>query len=288
MKVTKRQIFRRLPRLFKGTWQSFIHNHGVIRACAITYATLFAIIPFLILLTLTAGNFGYWDLVENMLPRLLETASIELPMDTIAPILERTQNFRFGSLGVIGILSLLISFMSAMSNLEANMNVVWGVEKNRNILRRLAMYFPLALVLALFITFLAFLLAEFRDILDMISLGESGAVQSFLETNSFTAVFFAFAWSFLFILYWLIPNTKVMLFSAAFSATLTMLLLFSVTWASVSLQKFFFARLYLLYGSLSFVPFVMLVVYIAWILVLLGNAFTYRLQTFLKNHIYKE
>jgi membrane protein len=287
MKVRKKQILRRLPRILKGTWFSFIHNEGFIRACAITYATLFAIVPFLILLTLIAGNFGYWDLVQNMLPKIIETTRLELPMETIRPILERTQNFRFGSLGVIGVLSLGISFLSAMSNLESNMNVVWGLEKDRNIFRRLIMYAPLMLVLVLFILFLGFLLAEFRDFIGAVPLVRGGSVQEFLEDNSFTAVFFTFAWSFLFILYWLIPNTRVQLFPAAFSATTTLFLLFSVTWASVSLQKFFFARLYLLYGSLSFVPFLMLVVYIAWILVLLGNAFTFRLQTFLKTHIYQ-
>jgi membrane protein len=283
-----KQRIRPFKTVLSRAWKSFLEHHSLIRSAAITYATVIALMPFLVLLSVIAGHFGYWDFITENLPQLLNSAHIVLPVDQLTPILERTHNLSVGSIGIWGFLLLFVSFVAAMGNLETNMNVVWKARKNRNPLHRFLIYLPFAFVLVLFIASLSMILGEFKEWLEAGFLQNKEQIwQELIFTPhtlhfSFTAVLAFFTWIFLLSLYLLIPYTKVRLSVAFATSTLTWLMVSGIATASFSLQKVVFDRLSVLYGSLSFLPFLMIVLYVLWAIVLWGNAVACELQKWLE------
>ena len=121
---------------------AFRTNQVPVRAAALTYTTLLAFIPFFIILSTTAGELGYLDLLSQFLPELTRILGLVVPIDKIQEIIKHAQNIKMANLGIVGSVFLLISFFLAMSNLEKAMNIIWGIRKHRNWLKRMYIYIP--------------------------------------------------------------------------------------------------------------------------------------------------
>lgn len=257
-----------------------MRHHGFIRASALTYTTLLAIVPLLILISVIASNFGLLDLATETLPKLNEVLSLSLPMDSILPILTNAQKIELRSLGIFGSLGLLFTFIMAMSNLEGNLNVVWRVFTTRSILRTVLVFTPFLLFFALLLVFLSLGFSHIREWSEHFL--KSGALDGRFSdlANANLPVIFFNGWfgCFLFVLYWIIPYTRVYPWVALASTIVVLVLLQLFFVGFVYLQAGMFARFNLLYGSLGFIPLILVLVYCAWALVLAGNCLSYALQ----------
>lgn len=280
----KRKRFRPLDALpiFVDAYKVFDHTHGTIRASALTYTTLLAVVPLVILLTSISVALGMAELLTDHLPALSKVFNLNLPMDQILPILENAQQIKLGRLGLIGSGGLFVTFILAMDTIESNMNVVWKVHKNRSYLRKAAIYTPFLLICAGCIGALSALIHYFRKGLELLLLGNipfigsehTGLLLNWTITLSLNGAVLVALW----VLYYFMPYTKVRAKPAFIAALISWAALYLFVASMIFLQASMFERMSLFYGSLAFVPLCMFVIYGIWAIILFGNCLCWRIQ----------
>ena len=261
--------------------KSFLYYHGTIRAAAMTYTSFLAVIPLLILLTAITLALGLGTFFSDYLPVLNGLFSLNLPLDRIMPLLQNAETISLSNLGLIGSISVFVTFILAIGNLETNMNVVWENKVSRSIPKQLIAYTPLLLLGAGGIGLFAKFVSQFKETLLQIAIGGHGLPVNYVGTV--IEAFWVIALNvviipLLFAAIYLLPFRRVDDISykklflpsigvsiAVWAANYTYLLIL------VKLQTNLFTRMSLFYGSLAFIPLVLLFVFGFWAIVLYGN-----------------
>jgi len=269
-------------RVLAHAWYHSLDHHIFTRASALTYTSFLAVVPTLILIHSIAGAFGILDLAQDVLPILNRQLQLGLPVHDLMPILSHAQSIGFGQLGIIGSASLFVTFVLAMENLETNLNVLWHVRDNRTYLRKILLSIPFLFLVGVliggvtgFMSYLQYWMQELSA--KGITILQDGYWQWLSSWGLFVGSHFVL-WLCLYLVYQLVPNTKVNYRYALVSALIAVINMRILIWCFLHLQTYFFQRMSLFYGSLAFIPLVMLLVYGLWCEVLFGNALCWRLQ----------
>jgi membrane protein len=206
-------------------------------------------------------------------PRESQVVTVNAQKEIARQVWGFVQNTRSGTLGVTGVIALLIISMSLLGRIEETFNDIWGVTQGRNWLRQIQLFCTTTLLGPMLI-------------LGGLSLAGGGHFQSAKEFITHTPVIGKFIfqllpllclWLAFTLVYQLVPNTRVN-FSAAFvggavAGTLWHLNnLFGFLYVSrvVTNMKF--------YGSLGLVPVFMIGLYFSWLFLLLGAQIAYAVQ----------
>jgi membrane protein len=313
--MSKRSL---LVRIIYDSLRVFLLEHCTIRATALVYTSLLAAIPLVILLTSISFSLGVGDLfithLPEFLPEILEKvmpyinnalhlffpgSSIDLKsitdviLENIMPFLVKAQGIRLGSLGVIGAIGLLVTFILAIDMLETNMNIVWGINESRGYGQKAAIFIPFLLLFAAGIGVLGLFLNYMRDILEdvllkKLSFGEFGKLLVDFSVPVFLLIFALVA---LWLLYCYMPyvpekngfwrafieKTKKRWKSALISAVFTFIAVSAFVLAMAFLQASMFAKWSLFYGSLAVFPMIMFLLFGFWCIVLFGNTLCWRI-----------
>ena len=116
------------------------------KAAALTYSTLFALIPILAVVFAIARGFGFDNVIEHEIATgfggLNETSSAIL--NIVNTYLSQTKNGIF--IGV-GLIMLLWSVLNLINNMEITFNRIWQVQKARSVYRRITDYFSMLLLI---------------------------------------------------------------------------------------------------------------------------------------------
>lgn len=265
-------LFISLYRSLRSLWV----NQVPTRAAALTYTTLLAIVPFLIVLSSVAAQLGYLPLLSQVLPELRDTFGLEVPLDRFEEMVVHAQTVPLGRLGILGGVSLLLMFLLAVSNLEQAINAIWGIQRGRNWLVRLRDYLPFLLFLVLFALLIAWILVELKTYLSMLVISSPGhELSPDFPLRTIVGSTMVLCWLALILLYHLIPHARVRVRSAAVGATVSTPLLFGFFYLMLKLQSLLFSRYSLLYGSLAGFPLLMLMLYFGWLILLFGSALTH-------------
>lgn len=309
---------RPLPvRIIYDSVRVFLLEHCTMRATALSYIILLALIPFIILITSISLAFGVGDLfinhIPHLLPELIEkiapfinnalslfsfegevdlTALSDVVMENVMPFLIQAQGIRLGSLGIIGAFALLFTFLSAIDAVETNMNIVWGVNESRNYGQKAIIFVPFLILFAGGIGIFAMFLGVLRNILEAVLTQHLpfGAFGGSIVNLSFILVLPAMFLFALWLLYCYMPylpkrkfweaareKTRERLKPAAISAIFTFVSLIIFVAAMVFLQANMLAKWSLFYGSLAFLPMLMLLLFGFWCIVLFGNVLCWRI-----------
>jgi len=265
-------LLKSLYRSVRSLWAGQVP----VRAAALTYTTLLAIVPFLIVLSSIAAQLGYLPLLSRVLPELRDSFGVQVPLGRFEEIIEHAQTVPMGRLGILGAVSFFITFLLAVSNLEQAINGIWGIRRGRNWLARLRDYVPFLLFLVLFSLLIAWILVELRTYLNLIVLASSGHEMSgSFPLRAIVASAMGLSWLAIGVLFYLIPHSKVRVSSAAMGATFSTIVLFAFFYLMLRLQSLLFSRYSLLYGSLAGFPLIMIMIYSGWVILLLGAALTH-------------
>ena len=271
----------------KRWWRRFLLNQGqililvvrgffadgcMLRASALTFTTLLSLVPLLALMFAVLKGFGVQNELEPLLLKQLAVGGGA----AVTKIVEYINNTNVGRLGSYGLILLVISVLTLLSNIEQSFNSVWGVKETRSLRRRFTDYFsvvtigPLFLVVAISMTS---------------SLKSQGLVQSLLEhayvgellLALFKVLPFMVMWLVFAGLYLFMPNVKVSpraaLIGGIFGGTLWQ---FS-QWGYLNFQVGV-ARYNAIYGTMAVLPILMVWIYLSWMIVLLGLEMTYATQ----------
>lgn len=294
-------------------WRSFVRNRCPVRASALAYGTLLALIPMLaVVMSITSGllkNEGE-DKIEKFIEKFVanvsggaasESAAAPAQPDsepatsdasttqghnehaagTQKAVARRIDGFikntRSGALGVTGSVLLIFAAISMLSRIEDTFNDIWGVARGRSWFMRVVLYWG---VLSL------------APILLVVALGlASGphleSTKRWLATLPLVGNFilnFGFQIGPVVLLcmgfggfYMLMPNTRVH-WRAAMVGGLTAGLLFHL---NNMISVLYVSRVFSnskIYGSLGLVPVFMIGLYLSWLILLFGAQVAYAFQ----------
>ncbi len=245
-----------------------------LRASALTYLTLFALVPLLAVL------YSVVDLISGDAPirdRVQSWVNSQLGIGAGAAIASALTSFTnkatVKTLGAIGFAVLLVSAISLLWNIESAFNHIYAVKKPRSPVQRLLKAWsfltlgPLFLSLSVYVTWT---ISRMQDVHGAQNHSEMLHVLAQLSSVAITYAGLAF-------LYKVIPNARVRLRSAlvaAFAAgTLWEAAKFLFAWASGKM-----VQLHRIYGSLAVLPIVLTWIYISWLIALVGCRLCYALD----------
>jgi membrane protein len=183
------------------------------------------------------------------------------------------QNTQSGTLGVTGMLLLVLVAIRMVANIEMTFNDIWGVTRGRSWLARIIQYWtaitlgPLLLICALGLAGSPHLQSTKNIVSDMPVIG--GFVFDLLPL---VLLWLAFA-----LFYQLVPNTKVQ-----FSAAMVGGIVAGTLWHVNNLFGFLYVSRVVsnskIYGSLGLVPVFMAGLYFSWFILLFGAQVAYAFQ----------
>ena len=279
--------------------KSFIRNRCLVRASALAYTSLLALIPLLAVvisvstsLLKSQGEEPIKELLEKLVANVAPQLDLvsktnvvsQLPSEfsesaaggreeVVKKITEYIGRVHSGTLGISGVVSLILVAILLLSNIESTFNDIWGVSKGRSWFARVVQYWA-AITLGP-ITFLV--------VVSLTSGPHINATKKFLSAMPFIGELFIFLLPFglltlLFSLFYaLMPNTRVHWKAALVGGIVGGFLwqmnnLFNIIYVSkvVTYSK--------IYGSFSMVPLLLIGMYFSWVIVLFGSQVSYTYQ----------
>ena len=253
--------------------KSFTNNDLQSQACAMTYRTTLAIVPALALLFAIGRGFGFQTLISDELYDIFpgQRIAVEKAMSFVDGYLSQSSEGVFVG---IGLLFLLWTLISLVSNVESTFNLVWGVSQGRSIWRKITDYTAMLLILPILMIcgsglaiFMSSTLQRTFDFPFMTPI-----ISFLLEFASWV-----FTWLFFAGCYKLIPNTRVKLTNAIIAGVFAGTGFRILQWLFVSGQLYV-TKYNAIYGSFAFLPLLLLWIQLTWMITLSGALVCYSSQ----------
>lgn len=255
-------------------------------AAALTYRTIFSLVPLVVLSMLAFRMFGDMDNAYGSLEGTVhsffdyqvegektEAAEFKAELDRqIKSISEKVSNLSFESIGAVGAILLVWAALGLLITVEQCANTIFKAPSGRPWPSRITIYWavvtlgPLLLFVSMYVA-----TQSLKATQDVALVGTfAGFVRRFSTMGS--------SWLGLLLLYKLMPNTHVRVKPAIIGALVAAVLWEISKWAfglyvsrTVPYSK--------LYGTLGLIPLFLFWLYINWVIILFGFELTYTLQT---------
>ncbi|MDQ7057136.1 MAG: YihY family inner membrane protein [Ghiorsea sp.] len=264
------QGLNRCLHVFIRSNQHFFRTQSTQFAASLSYSTLLAVVPlavFLVYLSLQIEALSSFFILakEQAFAQLLPTsqASIEI---YLAKAAQNITSFSYLSLFIV-----FLSIVWLSLAIEKAFNHIWQVKIPRHLMLRLPTHLILWLFAPFFVIISIMLTTWFASLPYLSSFQQHISVLSYImpwATASFA----------LFLLYFFVPNTKVLAKHALFTAMLVAALFELSKWLfTLYITKI--AMYEKIYGALASLPIFMLWVYITWLIVLWGVSLNITLQS---------
>jgi membrane protein len=258
-------------------------NRAGQQSAALSYHTIFGIVPLAIIMLLIFQSFPAYsdvgDKVKTLVYEQLHLTTIEYP-DPANPdeniiLTEYLDNIvsgfftglNKGSVTIISAIIVIWAALALLSTIERAFNNIWHVGRGRNFLHRIINYWAL-LTLGPLLLGVGFYVSTRYSALGQIqkTLNIAPAVLSYIIA---TVAFF--------LLYFVLPNTRVQAKAAIWGAAAATLVWAFAKWGfGVYVTKFIpYSQVY---GVLGLIPLGVLWVYISWLIVLFGLQLTFTTQ----------
>ncbi len=266
-----RAALYRVSRIGYSTLRGYLDHRLSARAAALTYTSVLSVVPFLAFAFAVLKGFGvYRTFIEGTVrPYLQETfapnPALYEGIDRILKFVDQTDVSRLGTAGVI---FLVYTSISLVSNVEQTLNDIFGAKATRPFLRQLTDYITLLVTAPL----LVFVAATFS------TAAQSSSFVLFLRERLGLGPVIDFALGFtpvvvvgvaLFAIYVILPNVRTRPLSALLGAAVA-----AVAWQGalvlhVQLQMGV-ANYNALYSVLGAIPIFLVWTYVSWLIVLVG------------------
>lgn len=254
--------------------KAFIRNQGVLNAAALTYTTLFAVVPMMTVTYSMLAAIPSFEGVSQQLEALVFDNFVPSAGETLRQSLSEFAS-QARSLTAVGVGFLVVTAYLMLKSIENAFNRIWGVGKPRQGLSSFLLYWAV-LSLGPMLLGLGFVLTSYVASLPLISDATEvlGGRQSLLSLLPFVTSSAAFT-----LLYAAVPNCRVPLHHALVGGILVALL-FEAAKRSFTLYVTHFPSYQLIYGAFATVPLFLAWIYISWMIVLLGAELVRGLSTF--------
>jgi membrane protein len=251
--------------------EGFVRDRLLLRASALSYFTVIALVPLLAVVVAIASAVGIGS--SGFIDWLVGTISAGAPgaAGVIRALIERVDFTGFGTLGGA---VLFVTTVLGLGTVEGSLNDIWGVASGRSFARRFADYLAVLVVAPLLgglaLSLGSSLQSRWPDSLPALPFASDPAgawIPIAMLTSAFT------------FLYWFLPNAGVRVVSAAIGGVFAGI---AVTVAQSIYVHFSVgvARADALFGSFALVPLLFAWIYVFWAIVLLGAEIAFAHQNF--------
>lgn len=247
--------------------KKFNLDRGTLNASALTFYTMFALVPILAAAIGIARGFGLDAFLREQISKAFEgQESVISFLNQYADNL-LTQSTKEIVAGV-AVAVLLYSIYNMLSHIEHAVNEIWHVTDPRKIMRRVNNYMALILMAPIIL-----ILASSIKLLIIKSLPESNILLLVMgHLLSFLLVISLFYW-----FYKYIPNIKVNKGAALFAGVHAGLAYFALQSILIKSQMFI-TQYNAIYGSLAALPLFLVLVQLSWMIVLFGAQLSFVYQ----------
>lgn len=269
---TRRFMYRFLKIIVLAT-RGFINERLSVKASALTYSILFAIVPVIALFIAIGRGFGVENMIESWLEKtfLAQADMIPTIMQFVTRYLETTQGGLFIGIGIV---ILIISVLNFFIQVELAFNEIWQVEKSRSVLKQFSIYFS-----SLFIIPVLIILSSGISIYFNAVVSKSFIVELLSPILRFGVKFapYLFNWIIFTFIYYAVPNTKVKFINALIAGIVagSAFQIFQVLYIN---GQVYLSRYNVVYGSFAAIPLLLLWLQISCLIVLLGAEISYASQ----------
>jgi membrane protein len=255
-------IPRRLLNFAKYLWQNFADDNCATSAAALTYQSLFAVVPFL---TLMYGMFriasafdGLGQKVEELIFGNIIPGNVSVVQDYLHDFSNQTSDLGIPSVMLLAV----VSFMMLVT-IERTFNDIWSVKSPRHGFQRFLIYW---LVLTLGPLFFGIALATSTYLMSLSFITDVARSTQFLDCLPIMLSSVTFT-----LIYYVIPNSVVPLRHAAIGGVVIAILFefAKLIFATVMPQSSF----EVIYGAFVAVPLFLFWIYVSWTIILLGAEF---------------
>ena len=251
--------------VFKG----FKEDKCPIHASSLTFTTVMAMVPLLVILFAIAKGFGF-EQVSGML--LAKTADMPLAFqDAVKTILATVGSASAGALGGIGVVFFLWATIKMLSSIEDTFNIVWGIKTPRAFVDKVRNYIVILVVAPILL-----IVAQAGLPIIMSFAGKLTWMGPLLKFALQTIPVFVMAFTFTFV-YIMMPNTKVR-FSAAFTGAFVSAVLSALFQVAIIKLGVLATSANKTYGTLAAIPLFLSWVQISWQIMLLGAEVAFSIQ----------
>lgn len=252
-----------------------------VKASALTYSVMFALVPLIALFIAIGKGFGIEDSIKSWLTEALAAQKELIPF--IMGFVDRYLDTAQGGVFIgIGIVILLVSVMNLLNQVERSFNNIWQVKKSRSLLKQFTSYFSSLFIIPVLIAITGGINIYFNNLLNQYELVK---VLSPLLTFGMQLTPYVVSWLVFTAIYISVPNTKVK-FQNGFIAGIVAGTAFQFFQILYIEGQSYLSRYDMVYGSFAAIPLLLLWLQISFIIILLGAEISYASQN-LQNYDYE-
>lgn len=267
---------QRLPAAFKSLsgfpWRNTAHtlrerfseDHLGLTASSLTFTTTMALVPFVTVVLAVFTAFPMFARFQSVLQKwLLESL---IPVNIARQVMGYLNQFagQANKLGGVGLVLLFVTALALILTIDHTLNGIWRVRTRRSLGQRVLVYWgaltlgPLLLGVSLSIT--SYVISASKGLVGVIP----GGVQLLLDVLQFGLVAWGMA-----ALYHFVPNTQVK-WAHAWAGGLFVSAGFELAKRLLTLYLSKVPTYSVVYGAFATVPILLIWIYTAWVIVLLG------------------
>ena len=250
--------------------EKFMADRCTTLASALSFSSMLSIVPFLaILFTILKAL----DVHTTLAPIFLSNVAVG-SQEIVTRILRYINNTHVGSLGAIGLITLFLTVMATLDNVEEAFNQICGIERGKAVHHKLRDY----LIVIFAIPLLTTVAVSLTTILQ-----HQGVIKWFLRMPGIGNLFllrlvpYLSIWIALSCLYLFIPNLRIRFRHALVGALIAGTAWQLAQWTFIHFQLGV-SRYNAIYGTLALLPVFMIWIYTSWIIVLAGMEIVWFLQ----------
>ena len=270
---TRNTLKVRIIKVINLSIRSFFDRDLQNKSMSLTYSTVLAIVPGFALLFAIGRGFGFQNLLEDQLfiSFPAQKSFISFALKFVDSYLTQTSQGIFVGVGIIFLLWTLISLLS---DIETAFNQIWDVKHDRSFYQKVTDYIAICLMVpilmicssgvSIFMSSSLQTTAHISFLTPLVNIG--------LEASPFILAWLAFSISF-----YLIPNTKVGFKYAATSGAICAVM-FQILQMLFLSGQLYVSKYNAIYGSFSFLPLLLIWLQFSWLILLFGCVLTYSLQ----------
>ena len=295
--ATRQPRLLRIAHFWLLVGKSFARNRCPVRASALAFSTLLALIPMLAVVfgiatsilkgqgedraRLLVDKLVYaimpYSASEGQTPDAQNAEVVKLHEDAVQKITEFISKAQSGAVGVTGMIALVVVALTMLMRIEATFNDIWGVTRGRSWYTQVVLYWAvISLGPVLLLTAVAVMggdhIHQSKQWLAQLPFVGGLALKLLLKFLPFAVLSLMFA-----MFYQLMPNTRVRP-----QAALTGGLVAGLLWQVNSWLGFLFISRVTsnnaIYGSIGMIPVIMIGLYFSWLILLFGAQVAYAFQ----------
>jgi membrane protein len=272
-----RSFFLGILRMVVLAVRGFDEDKLQLRASALTFFSLLALVPVAAMAFAIAKGFGLEAILERQLLHEFPGQQ-EVLLQVIGfanNLLERT---RGSAMAIIGIIVLFWAVVKVLGHIERSFNDIWTIKKSRTLWRKFSDYLTIMLIGPMLViassSFTLFLKTQITNIVEKIALLGyfSPLIYMLLKLLPYGMIWLLFTLTYL-----LMPNTKVHFSSGLLAGIIAGTVYQLVQLAYINFQ-FIIAKYNAIYGSFAALPLFLAWLQISWLIVLFGAEISYAHQ----------